>query len=204
MKAFAESLKKSPIIFGVLIFYVCAGIFAGVYHGFTGSFSSVNGTTPTPTMVTNTVVGQILVPTEETATASASDTTGTGGEESATAAGTSSDVILNDDSTTASGTDTISGGLTSGEEEQHYYRFTVVTRIQRLHLRTGPGLTEQIIGWLPKGTTGYVITPGTDWSYIKTDDGQIGYSFNGYLELNEIPADEYPEDLKGISPPVQP
>lgn len=204
MKAFAEALKKSPIIFVVLIFYICAGIFAGVYHGFTGSFSSVTGTDPTYAAVSNTVVGQIAVPAGETAVASAAsdqDLTGTSGGE--TTIGADGEVIVNGDTTLPSGTDTLSGEISSGEE-QHYYRFKVVTRIHRLHLRTGPGLTEEIIGWLPKGTTGYVITPGTDWSYIKTDDGQIGYSFNGYLELTEIPADEYPEDLKGVTPPVQP
>ena len=202
MKAFAESLKKSPVIFGILIFYVCAGIFAGIYHGFSGSFSSVKGTDPNYASVANTVVGQIFVPEEETAEASAADLAG--GEGTAASGSSDSPVILNDDGSLPAATDSLSGETGSGEEEQHYYRFTVVTRIQRLHLRTGPSLTDEIIGWLPKGTTGYVITPGTDWSYIKTDDGQIGYSFNGYLELTEIPPEDYPEELKSVTPPVQP
>ncbi len=196
LRAFVDSLKKSPFIFGMLLFYLGAGIFAGVFHGFTGSFAAVSGTNPTISSVTNTVVGQILVPDDADVTASAGEGDGSGSSDGSSAAG-------EDGTLPSDGSDTLSGELTADAGEQHYYRYTVVTRIKRLHLRTGPGLTCEIIDWQPKGTTGYVITPGTDWSYV-TPDGkdEMGYSFNGYLELTEIAPEDYPEELKGVIPPI--
>ncbi len=206
LKAFTESFKKSPIICGILLFYLGAGIFAGIFHGITGSFSSVKGANPTNSTsyqsVSSTVVGQIFVPSDES-TASAGEGAGEG-QETASAEGGSSG-SAGEEGLTPSGTESEAlAGELGGAEERHYYRFTVVTRIQRLHLRTGPGLTYEIIDWLPKGTTGYVITPGTDWSYIMPDDkGQeMGYSFNGYLDLTEISPEEFPEELKSIEPPI--
>ncbi len=201
-KSFLDSIKKAPIIGGILIFYLCAGIFAGVFHGFTGSFSSVKGASPSDTSyasVSSTVVGQIVLPSD-TVTASAGEGEGTGtgtGTETASADGSGA-------LSTEAGGDALSGELAAGTEEVHYYRYTVVTRIQRLHLRTGPGLTYEIIDWQPKGTTGYVITPGTDWSYIKPDGkDEMGYSFNGYLDLTEIAPEDFPEELKNIVPPIE-
>lgn len=195
-KAFVDSLKKSPIIFGILLFYLGAGIFAAIFHGATGSFASVTGSNPTIDSVTNTVVGQIFVSDgEETASA---DGTGDSADDGSGAASEDGTPVSDTE-----GSDALSGELGAGGEEVHYYRFTVVTRIQRLHLRTGPGLTYEIIDWLPKGTTGYVIQPGTDWSYIRPDDkNELGYSFNGYLDLTEIAPEDFPEDLKGLTPPI--
>ncbi|MBQ8946040.1 MAG: SH3 domain-containing protein [Lachnospiraceae bacterium] len=97
-------------------------------------------------------------------------------------------------------------GEASEEEEVHYYRFTTITKIQRLHVRTGPGLNYDIIEWLPKGTTGIIITLGDEWSYLRADNaGQtIGYCYNGYLDLTEIAPEDYPEELKSITPPIAP
>ena len=200
IKAILTSLKKSPVIFGVLLFYLGAGLFAGIFHGFTGSFASVQGASPTDSAyqsVANTVVGQIFLPQEPADTTASA---GEGGGSTESASGSTEE----DGSVSGTESDSLSGAL-SGEEERHYYRYTVVTRIKRLHLRTGPGLTYEIIDWQPKGTEGYVITPGTDWSYLKPDGkDELGYSFNGYLALTEISPDEYPDELKDVVPPIEP
>lgn len=182
-------LKNSPVFTLVLLFYLCAGIFACVYHGFTGSFRSVTGTLPEASAVTSTVVGQIFFPSDDEEEASGEESSGT-----VLTAGTT-------ETEETEGSPSIDGGLNTAAADVHYYRFVTTTRIQRLHLRTGPSLTAEIIGRLPKGTTGWIISPGTDWSYLSTDDGQRGYCFNGYLELTEVAPEEYPEELKGVTPP---
>ncbi len=198
-KALLASIKKAPVISGILIFYLGAGIFAGFFHGFTGSFSSVRGANPSDSSyasVSNMVVGQIYLPSEP----AAGEGNGTDTESAAVTASADG----TGEQSTESGAESLSGELAAGTEERHYYRYTVVTRIQRLHLRTGPGLTYEIIDWQPKGTTGYVITPGTDWSYIQPDGkDEMGYSFNGYLDLTEVAPEDFPEELKNVVPPIE-
>ena len=78
-------------------------------------------------------------------------------------------------------------------EETHYYAFTTVTKINNLHVRTGPSLDAEIIGKLPKGTTGFILERGESWSKVQVQEPQelTGYCFNGYLDMQEVPKEEY-------------
>lgn len=184
------------VILLVVALYIVVGVVVGMIHGVTGSFASVNSASGSAySTAASTVVGRIFVP-EEALTADNSDGSSVSTvvtPDTETAEADNTETVSGDDS--AATTDLISG-------ERHYYRFVTTTRIQRLHVRTGPSLTAEIIDRLDKGTTGYIITPGTDWSYLVTDDGRMGYCFNGYLELTEIDPSEYPDEYKTVEPPV--
>ena len=179
-------MKRTLILLAAILFYICLGFLAGVIHAQTGSFAAASAETAASDSVKSTVVGQILSPSSP-AEGDASET-----EENASEA--------SDETEDASASDI----SVETAEEIHYYRFTTVTKIQRLHLRAEPSLTAEILSRLDKGTTGYIIAAGTDWSYLITDAGQTGYCFNGYLSLTEISPEEYPEELKTTVPPVEP
>ncbi len=75
-------------------------------------------------------------------------------------------------------------------QPEHYYAFTTVTPVRKLHVRTAPSLDAKIIARLPKGTTGFILEPGEKWSKVQTPD-VTGYCYNKYLEIREIPKEEY-------------
>lgn len=182
----------TKIILIVIAVYIVLGVAVAMVHGVTGSFASVKSASDVRTTATSTVIGRIFVAEpEETADVSSSNdnivSPDGGGTES-----------VSDTESSEAGSASVVGGL---DAERHYYRFVTITRIQRLHLRKGPSLTAEILDRLPKGTTGYIIVPGTDWSYLVTDDGRMGYCFNGYLELTEIDVSAYPDEYKDIEPP---
>ena len=78
------------------------------------------------------------------------------------------------------------------EPEKHFYSFKVVTSIGRLHVRQEPDINAKIINYLPKGTEGYILKKGDEWSLVT--NGEItGYSFNYYLDMTEISVDELPD-----------
>ena len=81
--------------------------------------------------------------------------------------------------------------------EIKYYTFSVSTKSTALNLRTAPSLNAGIIAKLPQKTTGYVLRPGSEWSYIRTEDGAIGYSSNDYLEITKVSEEDFPEDIRG-------
>ena len=81
--------------------------------------------------------------------------------------------------------------------EIKYYTFSVSTESTALNLRKAPSLYAGIIAKLPKKTTGYVLRPGSEWSYIRTEDGAIGYSSNDYLVITKVSEEDFPEDIRG-------
>ena len=82
-------------------------------------------------------------------------------------------------------------------EEIKYYTFSVSTKSTALNLRTAPSLNAGIIAKLPQKTTGFVLRPGSEWSYIRTEDGAIGYSYNDYLVITKVSEEDFPEDIRG-------
>ena len=81
--------------------------------------------------------------------------------------------------------------------EIKYYTFSVSTKSTALNLRTAPSLNAGIIAKLPQKTTGFVLRPGSEWSYIRTEDGAIGYSYNDYLVITKVSEEDFPEDIRG-------
>ena len=84
---------------------------------------------------------------------------------------------------------------TEPEPEKHYYEFTAINAHTILHMREEPDIKSKSIYKLKPGTKGYVLELGDDWSYVTTE-GHAGYCSNEYLNMSEIPEEEYPEELR--------
>ena len=80
-------------------------------------------------------------------------------------------------------------------EEKHYYEFTAINSKTILHMREAPDINSKSIYKLKPGTKGYVLEPGDDWSYVTAEE-HAGYCSNEYLNMREIPEEEYPEELR--------
>lgn len=90
-------------------------------------------------------------------------------------------------------------GENNGEDdnidlEKQFFTYEVSTRIHNLRIRTEGSLSAKIIGWIPKGKTGYVYERGDGWSLVEYQ-GVVGYSSNDYLIFTEIPREELPESF---------
>ena len=84
------------------------------------------------------------------------------------------------------------------EEEQpeiRYYVFTVRGDISSLNIRIAPGMDGRILGRLMPGQTGYVLEQGEEWSLVTTGV-KSGYVNNGYIELEEIPEEDFPGEYR--------
>ncbi len=81
------------------------------------------------------------------------------------------------------------------EETRHYYSFTAINSTTILHMREEPDINSRSIYQVKPGTTGYVLELGDDWSQV-TAEGHVGYCSNEYLNMQEIPEEEYPEELR--------
>lgn len=86
---------------------------------------------------------------------------------------------------------------TPAEEEIKYYKFTVSTKSTALNVRKEASMTAQILFKISQGTPGYILIPGSEWSYIRTEDGITGYCHNDYLVVTKVTADDFPEDIRG-------
>ncbi|MBR1628505.1 MAG: SH3 domain-containing protein [Lachnospiraceae bacterium] len=78
---------------------------------------------------------------------------------------------------------------TAKERKQEYYRFSVGTKRDDQNIRSSPN--GEIIGTAPKGTTGYLIAQGNEWSLVEVK-GEIAYMATRYLQFEQIPQSEYP------------
>ncbi len=81
------------------------------------------------------------------------------------------------------------------EEAKHYYEFTAINSTTILHMREEPDINSRSIYKLKPGTTGYVLELGDDWSLVTAEE-HVGYCSNEYLNMREIPEEEYPEELR--------
>ncbi len=93
---------------------------------------------------------------------------------------------------------------TQATQERHFYRLQTINRRQILNLRENPSLSAKILYRMPPGTPGYVLHKGEYWSYIvaETRDGtETGFASNLYLNMEEIPPEELPQQYLSIEVP---
>ena len=196
MSNYIDKLKKHWLFVMLVIFYLFVTAFIIINHVRPGLFSLSGTDYDNNKTVTTTVVGQI--PFADSSSDSVSQAPSDDYSDDL------SDEDYNYIITDPAIAEILGVEPAPQDSEVHYYRFRTVTKIQRLHVRTGPGLTYSVIDKLPKGTTGTIITRGENWSYLRTDSDVTGYCYNGYLEFTEIDPSEYPEELKEITPPIEP
>ena len=84
-----------------------------------------------------------------------------------------------------------------GTEQQGsvYYAFTVRGDISSLNLRKVPDMNGKILGRLMPEQTGYVLEYGDEWSLVTTGK-KSGYVNNRYIELEEIPEEDFPAEYR--------
>ena len=58
----------------------------------------------------------------------------------------------------------------------------------RLNVRTGGGNEYRIIGTVATGDSVKILTRGTDWIQVQTDDGKVGWIPDGYVEATPPPS----------------
>ena len=80
--------------------------------------------------------------------------------------------------------------------EVHYYAFSLQGVSTHLNVREEPALISASIAKLKPGATGYVLSQEDSWSKILTSDGIIGYCYNDYLALTEIPVEDFPAEYR--------
>ena len=80
--------------------------------------------------------------------------------------------------------------------ELRYFTFTVSTEAHNLRLREEASGDSRIITKFRKGTTGYILKPGKDWCRVYTQTDDEGYFYTGYLILQEVTKEDFPEDLQ--------
>lgn len=76
-----------------------------------------------------------------------------------------------------------------------YYAFTVRGDISSLNLRSVPDMDGKILGRLMPKQTGYVLEYGEEWSLV-TNGKKSGYVNNRYIELEEIPEEDFPAEYR--------
>lgn len=89
-------------------------------------------------------------------------------------------------------------GTEPSETEQQvtvYYAFTVRGEISSLNLRSVPDMDGKILGRLMPKQTGYVLEYGEEWSLVTTGK-KSGYVNNRYIELEEIPEEDFPAEYR--------
>lgn len=160
--------KSQTILIGILIFYIVAGIFAALFFFKNGSLLS-HRLTPDTAVISSSVVGTIDEKPEEPVP-----------EPQPEPVITEKPVFEPE---------------TAPEPEapRAYYKCTVATSRQRLNIRKTPDMNEEILGRLKKGAVAYILELGDEWSLITTGE-YTGYCFNEYLQINEIPKEEFPAE----------
>ena len=82
------------------------------------------------------------------------------------------------------------------EPELRYFTFTVTTEAHNLRLREEASGDSRILTKFRKGTTGYILKPGKEWCKVYTQTDDEGYFYTGYLILEEVTKEDFPEDLQ--------
>lgn len=78
-----------------------------------------------------------------------------------------------------------------------YYAFSVNKNVSAVRIRESEGRNSSIVGRVSSGDKGYILEKGDTRSKIVTEDGSItGYIYNEYIQISEIPKEEYPEEYR--------
>ena len=82
------------------------------------------------------------------------------------------------------------------EPEKIYYGFTVKAGKSSVRVRKSTDRNSSIVGRLNGGDTGYVIEEDGSRTKIVMEDGTVGYIYNEYINVSEIPIEDVPEEYR--------
>ena len=102
--------------------------------------------------------------------------------------------------TTETGTDS---ALTTDTESEpiaqtKYYSFTINTQGTTLNLREEPSQDAGVVAKLARTATGYVITPGNEWTQVVMPTGVTGFCATEFLTITEIREEDFPENFRSM------
>lgn len=82
------------------------------------------------------------------------------------------------------------------EPEKIYYGFTVKSNRSNVRVRKSSERNSSIVGHVNGGDTGYVIEENDKRTKIVLKDGTVGYIYNEYISVSEIPKEDVPKEYR--------
>ena len=84
----------------------------------------------------------------------------------------------------------------TGDDGKIYYGFTVIDDVTDVRIHKTKERDSETISYIDGGKSGYVLERGDTRSKILTKKGTIGYIYNEYITISEIPGEEFPEEYR--------
>ena len=77
-----------------------------------------------------------------------------------------------------------------------YYAFTVNDGVTGVRIRETADRNSKTVSHIDGGRSGYVLEKGDTHSKILTKKGTVGYIYNDYITISEIPGKDFPEEYR--------
>lgn len=77
-----------------------------------------------------------------------------------------------------------------------YYAFTVIDGVTNVRIRETENRSSAVLSHIDGGEKGYVLEQGKNRTKVVTQKGTIGYIFNAYITVSEIPKEDFPEEYR--------
>lgn len=84
----------------------------------------------------------------------------------------------------------------AGDDGKIYYAFTVNDGVTGVRIRETADRNSKTVSHIDGGRSGYVLEQGDTRSKILTKKGTVGYIYNDYITISEIPRDNFPEEYR--------
>ena len=84
----------------------------------------------------------------------------------------------------------------SGDDGKTYYAFTVNDGVTGVRIHETADRNSKTVSHIDGGRSGYVLEQGDTRSKILTKKGTVGYIYNDYITISEIPGDDFPEEYR--------
>ncbi len=84
----------------------------------------------------------------------------------------------------------------AGDDGKTYYAFTVNDGVTGVRIRETADRNSKTVSHIDGGRSGYVLEQGDTRSKILTKKGTVGYIYNDYITISEIPRDDFPEEYR--------
>ena len=84
----------------------------------------------------------------------------------------------------------------AGDDGKTYYAFTVNDGVTGVRIRETADRNSKTVSHIDGGRSGYVLEQGDTRSKILTKKGTVGYIYNDYITISEIPGKDFPEEYR--------
>ncbi len=84
----------------------------------------------------------------------------------------------------------------AGDDGKTYYAFTVNDGVTGVRIRETADRNSKTVSHIDGGRSGYVLEQGATHSKILTKKGTVGYIYNDYITISEIPGKDFPEEYR--------